>query len=295
VFESSGQAELAIWVEVKHGTGPSRRQLYDYVLAQHQRRIASRGAVVLIAPRQGYEWFDAQEIPDSVLRLKWQETAALLATYPAPSEVGTFLVHELCLYLREEGLMDPDRITAEHLVAFAQHKEAFEALDLLCSAATAYIAETWAALTPEQYGSRSGNASWWIFPTCRVGGIPLEGREFDFNLYRDGSAIFRNGRQGVPVFTVGTSEEPGTVAAIDPQTADDLTNAGFELLPTQSLLSNPWDRIWRRAYPDELLAGATLQKQGGSLARWVVDAFEQLHDILAGEETSQPERTESRA
>jgi hypothetical protein len=38
---------------------------------------------------------------------------------------------------------------------------------------------------------------------------------------------------------------------------------------------------WRRAYPDELLVGATLEEQGKSLARWVVDAFEQLYAIVA--------------
>ncbi|HYB27843.1 MAG TPA: hypothetical protein VEF89_14590 [Solirubrobacteraceae bacterium] len=215
-------------------------------------------------------------------RLTWQQTAALLATYATSTEVGTFLVDELCQYLREEGLMDPGRITAEHLVAFSHHKEAFEALDLMCSAAIAQIAEMWAPLAPEQYGSRYGSSvSWWMFPTCRPGGTPVEGWEFDFDLYRDSSSIFRDGRAGVPVFTVGTSGEPGTLSALDPPTADELTNARFHLLPKQLLVGGPWDRIWRRGYPDELLAGTTLQEQGHALARWAVDAFEELHDILA--------------
>ena len=280
-FTSPDRPDLTAWVEVKHGAEPERNQLCDYVLAQHSRGLASRGAVLLVAPRAGYEWFDPSQIPDTVPTVTWQQTGSLLATYTTTSSIGAFLVDELCHYLREEGLMDPERITAEHLVAFAHHKEAFEALDLLCSAATAHIAAQWAPLAPEQYGSRSGSISWWMFPTCRDGMMPLEGREFDFNLFRDSTGCFRDGRPGVPVFTVGTSGEPGTIAALDAETADALADAGFQLLPKASLLSNNWDRIWRRAYPDELLAGATLEDQGNSLARWVVDAFEQLHATVA--------------
>jgi hypothetical protein len=285
-FESCGRPDLVIWVEVKLGTGPGRRQLHDYVIAQQQFRIASRGAVVLVAPRSGYEWFDANEIPSEVPRLTWQRTGALLASFTTTTEVGTFLVHEFCDYLREEGLMDPDRLTAEHLVAFAHHKEAFEALELVCSAAISDVAQMWGPLAPEQYNSRYGNTSWWMFPTSRPGGTPVAAREFELDLFRDSSSCFRDGRPGVPVFTVGTSGEPGTVSTIDPETADELTRAGFQLLPKASLLSNSWDRIWRRAYPDELLAGATLEEQGKSLARWVVDAFERLQAILLAGRTS---------
>ena len=115
VFEYPDRPPLVVWVEVKHGTGPSRNQLNDYVLAQQQAGLGSRGLVILVAPRSGYGWFAEQQMPDPVLRLTWQQTALLLTNYTTPSEVSAFLVAELCRYLREEGLMDPDRITPDTL------------------------------------------------------------------------------------------------------------------------------------------------------------------------------------
>ena len=185
-FRALDGTEIEICVEVKNGAGPEDRQLHDYVRAQQERGVRN-GAVLLVAPRADYEWFDEGEIPDSVPRLSWQQTAVLLSEYHPVRQTGAFLVAELRDYLREEGLMDPERISAEHLVAFAHHKEAFEAFELLCQLAVAYVAEHWAPLSPEQYGSRQGNTSWWMFPTTRGSGIPLENREFDLDVYRDSS------------------------------------------------------------------------------------------------------------
>ena len=71
------------------------------------------------------------------------------------------------------------------------------------------------------------------------------------------------------------------LADVHHETADRLTGAGFKLLRKSDLLSNPWDRVWKRAYPDELVAGASLRQQGDAVGRWVVESFEQLNDILA--------------
>jgi len=118
-------------VEVKHGTPPHSGQLADYVTAQHERGI-SRGVVLLLAPRDDYVSFPSSELPEDVPQLTWQRTAARIHTYPSSEPVCAFLADELCHYLREEELMDPVRMTAEHFTAYKFHVEACAALEPVC-------------------------------------------------------------------------------------------------------------------------------------------------------------------
>lgn len=279
-FESGSQSPLEVWVEVKHGTGPSRDQLRDYVAAQRRRDIA-HGAVLLLAPRSGYDWFDPGQIPASVPKLTWQHSASLLARYEPPSELAGFLVDELRCYLKEEALMDPERITPEHLVAFAHHREAFEALELVCEIAAAFVADAWAPLDPEQYGSRSRGESWWLYPSGRAGEPTSQQWAFAWHLFHDASSIFTDGRRGVPRLTTGASGDPGTLAHLAAEKLEQVREAGFQPIPKEALISNSSDRIWRLAYPEEVLAGATLDAQGAGIGRWIVDSFQVLHGVLA--------------
>lgn len=108
---------LRLWVEVKHGTAPHSRQLWSYRDALKARD--GDGVVLLVAPRMDLARFDQDQIPPDVPRLTWQDTAQVLEHYTRSSPIERFLVDELCNYLREEGLMDPERVSPEHLIAGA--------------------------------------------------------------------------------------------------------------------------------------------------------------------------------
>jgi hypothetical protein len=277
--------EILIWVEVKHGIAPHSGQLHDYLLAQQERGIR-HGAVLLIAPRADYP-FSASEIPDTVPQLTWQRTASRLGDFgPKPlSDAGCFLIRELQQYLREEGLMDPERVTPEHLVAFAHHREAFSALELVTEEADAFVAQFWTEPEPKHHDSYGKDlyrrSSWWSYPMREAHRDVLPDWGLDWNLFRDARAIFPEGRPGVPRFTAGASADSGELAKIDPDAADRLRALGFELTAKERLSANGWDRIWRCAYPEEVLAGSTIEAQGEALGRWVVESFELLVNAVS--------------
>jgi hypothetical protein len=155
---------VVLWIEVKHGTPPHTQQLKAYADGQVELQHA---AVLLLAPREQIPTFDPGEIPDEVPRLTWEETAELVKRYQPSNAVGGFLVDELCMYLREEGLMDPDQLTPVHLVALANHHEAVRALEHLCHIADEDVSSRWNAQDSHDWWPKHGNpsVSWWTYPT----------------------------------------------------------------------------------------------------------------------------------
>lgn len=273
-----------IWVEVKHGTAPHTGQLAAYVLAQRARH-QTRGVVVLVAPRAAYPFSEA-EVPPEVPRLTWQRTSANLSRYAAPGPIGDFLVDELRRYLREEQLMDPACLAAEHLEAFEFHTAAFAALEPICSVADAVVSRDWRPRDgPDSHDGYGADPyrrySWWIYPSLPSQQYLAEW-SLDWNLFRDGRVIFPGGRPGVPVFAAGASAEPGALARMPAHVAEALASAGFQLFTREMLRGNSYDRIWLCGEPKELLVGGSLEEQGDALGRWIVDRFRDLERI-AGE------------
>jgi hypothetical protein len=85
----------------------------------------------------------------------------LLGEWTTDRRIDRFLVGEFLDYLREENLMDPDRVSPEHLVAFAHHTEAFEALGLVCDEAAVFVGANWNQL---QETDSKGGETWWVYP-----------------------------------------------------------------------------------------------------------------------------------
>jgi hypothetical protein len=269
-LQSSDLRTLRIWLEIKHGTDPHSGQLFDYV-----EELAKRGgdAVLLIAPRSDLP-FDQVQIPPNVAQLSWQDTARILKSFSPESEVETFLLNELLSYLHEEGLVDPDRITPEHLVALSHYHEANTALGLVCAITSDLVRLEWG---DAEAGRRSGVSTWTY--QWRPGDEPPPGFAPRWMWWQDAPPFFRE-RPGVGRFTVGLGAETGHLAAIDHPTHEKLEDAGFLILPSGDLRGIDYENIWKMAYPEEILAGADLQAQGEALASWILRNFSELATII---------------
>lgn len=268
---------VLVYVEVKHGTDPHTHQLEAYV-ADQANRSAALALVFLVAPRASYP-FAPDQIPMSVPQLTWEATSALLRLYRPSSPVSRLLVDELLIYLREEGLVDPERVTPEHLVAVAYHAEAVAALERVYELADLAVAGGWAAPPPGHSG-RYGTETWWTYPP-RPPDVPHLGRwELAWHVFRESTQLFPDGRRGVPRIAAGAAADWGTLHTISSSTKDRLASEGFQLFEKGDLRGNTRERIWRLAYPEEVLAGASLDAQGRALGQWVAKAFSDVQTTL---------------
>jgi hypothetical protein len=150
-FSRADARDILVCVEVKRGTRPHTKQLEAY--AKHlERQVHATALVVLVAPRASYP-FPEHEVPSYVPQLSWEETARILGDYQPTSEASELLVRELRNYLNEEGLMDPERVTPEHLVAITHHQAAFKALAQVYEIADEVICRNRTAPPPEHSAS----------------------------------------------------------------------------------------------------------------------------------------------
>lgn len=184
--------------------------------------------------------------------------------------------------------MDLERITPEHLVALSYHAEALEAIEQAWQIADEYVHEHWAPHDSEHTGTRYGE-TWHYYPSHpRDVDAPLRRYEhFYWSIFHDGAQYFRNGRRGVPRLVAGAGQWDDTALPdIGSEGEDQLRNQRFTILvPRRDVWTGRGVRIWRMAYPDEVFAGSTLGEQGRAVGEWVVEAFKQLHNILASVES----------
>ena len=278
---------IVLWVEVKHGTAPHTRQLEAYA-AEQRRRNLDNAAVFLIAPRADYTWFDDAEIPREVPRLTWEQTAERLKSYTAPGPVGRFLVDDLLTYLDEEGLMDPQRLSSNHVIALVEHRTAFAALLRVCEIAAHLVeqhwndmvdADTWPTTRPREY--------WWTYESGprSEASRPRSGPfSWSWQLLPDSAYLLTDGRSGVPCFLTGVTGKQGSLAGLSTSMRDRLREVDFQVLGPGETNSQDWDYVVRRAYPDDstgVLAGPDLKGQGAALAEWIEQGFRDAHRVLA--------------
>ena len=266
--------EVRIWVEVKHGTAPHTQQLGAYVDALRDRD--RYGAVVLVAPRRDIPFSDA-EVPKSVAQLSWQETAAIIAGYGSSTDtVGQFLIREVCDYLREENLMDPQSITPVLLVALEHREPADEAIKRICEIAADQVS-AWTG-EPRNPGNPYGLGFWEVVDRQ----APKSQEPADWGVWWDWSLKASDlgipeARGGVPVFTAGLATKRR-----GPRIADGPDGAAWagRLEDTHGFVRAEDDRarFIRYAYPDEVLTGRSLEEQGKRLGDWVAETFEVLYE-----------------
>ena len=288
MFRRDRERGIAVCVEVKDGTAPHTNQLQKYTKYLGELE-ATHTLVVLVAPRASYP-FPEDQIPRDVAQVSWQQTTRILRDYldyRARSDAAKLLICELLLYLQEEGLMPIDRVTPEHLVATAHHKEAFDALEEVYAAADTFLCNgEWADPLPDHYKTYGQGPSqswcrhsWTIPPSGSTAGWFL-----GWAVFRDSARMFYDGSPGVPRIAAGASalaEEPGTLKALAPATKDRLAHVQFQLLGRDDTKESKRERIWRLIYAGDVIQGSSVEEQGRALSRWVKDAFEQVQTILA--------------
>lgn len=270
-------SEVRIWIEAKIDAKPEREQVRDYVGAL--RDLRTPAIVLLLAPRQAYAGFRPEEIPPGVPRLTWQQTGALLHAYEPPGAVERFLVDGLIEYLHEEGLMDPDRVTPEHLVALSHHAEASRAVERCCGVAAAVLSGHGWSLQPGPAAPAQERT--WTYGWPTADGVET-GWKLRWILFTDSNRIAFAHRPGATRFTAGVGAGVGQLRTLAADTQDRLRQTGFELLGANDLPGVKFENIWRTAFPEDVLAGRSLEEQGSALGEWVHQTFSDITSTLAG-------------
>ncbi len=83
---------------------------------------------------------------------------------------------------------------------------------------------------------------------------------------------------GCPRLSAGAS---GKLETLPPGAADELHAHHFQLLSKGGVYTGKGEQIWRLAWPEEVLAGASLEAQGASLGAWIVETFELANAALS--------------
>jgi hypothetical protein len=277
-------AQLVICVEVKHGTGPHTEQLLAY-----QQSLEDRGAtesiVLLVAPREAYSEFDEQQIPDTVPRLTWQLTASRIRRWPHDDPVTSFLVDELCAYLREEGLMDLEALSPLHMVVISEMEPTEQAVKTVCELASDYLSRHWGAPESRAEGRQPRfGLGYWEVHRAAPHGEPAQSWDpalWSWDLMRSDAGV-QESRGGVPVFMSGLTVDKGTPLATGEHGERWLKglNAAFEY-PQDKFrrVSDIRERIVRVAYPEEILIGRSLQAQADALGAWIRAGYKALYAV----------------
>jgi hypothetical protein len=280
-FESSDgnhADDPILWIEIKHGTGPSRGQLQAYIHEQVERQLR-HAAVLLVAPRAGYEEFRTTEIPQSVFQVTWEDTAEVLKAYRPKGPVGSFLADELLQYLREEGLVDPDELKAEHLVALENYREGLQALLRIGQIAAAEVNRLWnQGAKGERYPTRgTPKEYYWHHELSARDGtrIGLTSFGLSWRVLLDGSYTLPEAQPGVPVFMAGLVGERGAIGTLSDPVRGALELAGFQLMPIGTSNSRNYEYIVRTRSLGVLHDG-DLKSNGSELASWVNETFRDL-------------------
>lgn len=277
---SSELEDVVIWVEVKYGAAIHGDQLEAY-LRDIRTRPARHHVVVLLAPR-GDSFVDR---PREVPLVEWEAVGRAVTRVSLaralPDNEG-WILNEYLSYLEEEGLMDPDALTAVHALSLMSSGEAEDALAGVCEHADAAVSVEWGK--PTDYGkparSRSDEAAfgvgyWASFDarpaaeTWREGWFEWGNDDPENWQYIDADEI-----RGSNVFYAGA----GFKAKTNPYVVEEneawiasLLSAGFVWC-----WFGDFYRLVRVKYPDELLSETTLEGQGLLLAGWIAETFRLL-------------------
>jgi hypothetical protein len=266
-----------VWVEIKHGADVHGTQLDDYVADIHLEPADER-LVVVLAPRGSAG--ELTGVPLTVPVTEWQTVAAVArrrAKRPDIGEVESFLLSDYLAYLREEGLMDEELLTAEHAFALRAHPQAESAVTRLVELADAHIAKRWGTRGQTAGGTKPAyGLGYWahyaLLPNDAEGASDTwRSTTLEWGLTRDND---REEARNAWVFFAGATiwaardspaNQPDNAAWLDARRKD-----GFEYL------SAWYWRLNRYRYPEELLSATSLDAQVQALGDWVVETFGKL-------------------
>lgn len=272
-----GGDNFVFWVEVKHGAGVHGTQLTDYETdialadADHRR-------VIVLAPRETAG--ELSSVPDTMPVVEWQAVAEVVrrwAKRPDVGEVERFLLNDYLAYLREEGLMDEELLTAEHAFALRAARAAMNTVAKVMELTDVYIAQHWGPRGTKKGGRNPayGPDYWAHYSLSPEGSGPApetwRSTTMEWGLFGDAA---RAEPRNAWTFVAGATfyaarDDPAKM----PENAEWLAarrQDGFEHA------SMYYWRLFRFRYPEELLAATSLDGQVELLGSWVVESFRKL-------------------
>ncbi len=269
--------KFLFWLEVKHGAGVHGSQLTDYE-TDIQLADADQRLVLVLTPRQGMA--DLKGVPATMPVVAWPTVADVVRCWAKRAELGEverFLLADYLAYLREEGLMDEELLTAEHAFALRAQPASEGAATKLIELADGYIDDQWGPRGQKKGGTKPayGLNYWAHYGLSARGGddAPQTWRSttFEWSLITDTS---REEPRNAWVFVAGATfyaarDSPASLS----ENAEWLAarrQDGFEYV------SAWYWRLFRFRYPEELLVATTLDEQVSLLGSWVVDSFRRL-------------------
>jgi hypothetical protein len=269
---------VVCWIEIKHRDPiPALHgdQLMTY-LNDIGEITAKTRHVLLLAPRE----FDPSERPPAVAYRTWQSLALWMAEYVRDhgerlGEVNVWLIKEFLSFLKEEGLMDADRITAEHAFIADAVPATYAAFAALWEVAEGVIFNEWHA--PRTGGMKQIMNMYRSFDILPSSGAELpatwRGNFLEWGMRPDD--FLKTEARNALLFYAGltVTSTPRKDPFFNPDNSGWLADRERDKFRQ---VVQWYPRIWRLRYVEELLVFPTLQEQGRELGRWVVAAFKAI-------------------
>jgi len=274
-----GSEDILVWLEVKYGSDLHGEQL-DVYLQEIDAQPAAHRIVLLVKPR-------GQEIkgvlPTRVRAVDFQVVSGIVAAFvdsPELPDEQSWLLDEYADYLDEEGLMDPQALSATHAVALMELGAAADAVAGVCEHAHATIEAGWGKLTEQATSGRAApvpvyGLGYWEAFDARPASPNWRGGWYGWGVGEpDDWQYFDDAPRGSTAFFAGAGFDakpnPYKEAGNESWIAT-LVNQGFRWC----WFGSSYQMI-RVKYPDELLVATTLDHQGLILGQWVIETFRLL-------------------
>jgi GDPmannose 4,6-dehydratase len=226
---------------------------------------------------------DRDEPDDYILASGVARTVGAVAPRFMPPEQRWLLDHYI-RYLKEEGLSDPDALTAASALSLMEYNRAWDAAAGVCQYADQHVQDYWGArgshkqTTGKTRPPAHGPGYYANFDPHRkehTAAPTWRGAWFEWGLRDTSSIQGLDETRGAWVFMAGAT----LVTKDDPTKAEG--NEHWLAARTAEGFQRFWVDYYRFAmlrYPDELLNETTLEQQGRALGAWIVDAFDHLAD-----------------
>lgn len=256
-----------IRVEVKYGS-----HLHDDQVSRY--RADGSDVIVLCAETDLALLRGAIPYRDVPL-VTWQETAHRLVRLHADmrNPVDRWLLQQFLDFLREENLVVPENLTADHLSALRAGRAADDALDAIRRLAIDYVSDRSAAQFSASdsgtWDSRATRRNQYQLFTGIDAGLWSAGAYLEFKTIDEGNGV---------IFQAGvTGPDRSTRLAAGPE--GEVRQSELITHATELWDASPDDRsrLVRRARPDDLFtAGEPLERQARALGDWLLETFRAL-------------------
>lgn len=263
------ESSVLVWVEVKNGAGLHGAQLETY-LRDIEREGASHTHVQLLVPR-GFD----EPYPKAVRCETWQQLAARLKRFrygtASRNSVESWLVGELLAYLKEENLMDDDRLNAQHAFVASVLPATQSVFTALWDIVEGRVRTGWCTKSKSR---RAGETCWVTYPIDPTGPVSVPGAWLEWGMKADNK---RDDPRNSLVIYAGlnaTTRAHPTLSGDHGDAVAAWSDLGFERIDDE------YPRIWKFLYIDDLLPYPTLEEQAHEVAKWILVTFGQVTERL---------------